>query len=278
MAFINPFFSLAGQKERLTNVAATLKAAVTGSGVVSSTGLKPLDTVLSAAASHPFTTASLVAVAASPAATSALGKAVASTSTTTKVVAGAGALIAVPAVISNPQLGASAVAKTVSAPSALSNLGRDVGTWSKSPTLGGAVDVLQKNKGAAAVIAGVGIIAGGASVIGGINTIASTSATRANTAAVKATTVTPAVPQVVQQYLPSPQQAVIPLTPATVAATAPVATSAPVAAAVIAPKKKTTKKRKKKKTTKKKKKRKSKKTSKKTSKKKKYKKKKKKKR
>lgn len=59
--FDNPFFSIAGQKERLTNVYETLKAAVTLQGVQSNTGIKPVDVVLSSAASNPYLTAAVVA-------------------------------------------------------------------------------------------------------------------------------------------------------------------------------------------------------------------------
>lgn len=61
--FANSFFTIAGQKERLQNVGSTLLAAVglKEGGVISNTGVKKVDAVLGAAASHPFVTAGVVA-------------------------------------------------------------------------------------------------------------------------------------------------------------------------------------------------------------------------
>lgn len=274
MAFVNSFFSIAGQKERVSNVGAVFTSIWQGTGVVASTGSKTLNTILEATATKSgiLTAAAIGAVAATPVAISAIGSRLAATSLTTKALATGGALIAVPAVVSNPSLGASAAATALKAPGNLATLGSDVGTFTKSPTVETALDLIRKNRSTLGVLAGAAVIAGGASAIAGINTLASTSATRANTAAIQASAVT--VPPTVTQYLPSPQMAVSPLTPSTVAAV-----SSPVAATVQTPKKKTVKRKKKKTTKKKKTKRKSsKRKPKKKSKKKKYKKKKKKKR
>lgn len=66
--FTNSFFSSAGQKERLSNVANVLKISVTGSdlsgqknSIVANTGSKTANTVLAAAANHPFITAGVAA-------------------------------------------------------------------------------------------------------------------------------------------------------------------------------------------------------------------------
>ena len=55
--FNNPFFSLAGQKERLMNIPKTIIASVSGQGVTSNTGNKAFDSSLGFVASHPFATA-----------------------------------------------------------------------------------------------------------------------------------------------------------------------------------------------------------------------------
>lgn len=77
--FQSNFFSFAGQKERLSNVVQTVKAAVTGKGVQSNTGVGAVDKVLSTAASNPFVTAGVVAAGVSaagyaPTATGSLAK------------------------------------------------------------------------------------------------------------------------------------------------------------------------------------------------------------
>lgn len=64
--FSKPFFSVAGQKERLSNVVNVLKIATTGkdtsgqkTSIVSNTGNKVVDKVLSTAANHPYATAAV---------------------------------------------------------------------------------------------------------------------------------------------------------------------------------------------------------------------------
>jgi len=62
--FESKFFSVAGQKERISNVGQTLKAAVLGRGVTADTGSTTANKVLSAAASKPFLTAGVAAAGA----------------------------------------------------------------------------------------------------------------------------------------------------------------------------------------------------------------------
>lgn len=66
MEFQNPFFSWAGQKERLSNALSTIKSAVTLQGVTSNTGNKVVDTALSKAASNPYATSGVVATILNP--------------------------------------------------------------------------------------------------------------------------------------------------------------------------------------------------------------------
>jgi hypothetical protein len=65
--FQSNFFSWSGQKERLSNVAQTIKAAVTLQGVQSNTGNRAVDKVLSSAASNPYATAAVIATGVSAA-------------------------------------------------------------------------------------------------------------------------------------------------------------------------------------------------------------------
>lgn len=55
--FSNPFFSLAGQKERLLNVVDTFKSIVTGKPIQANTSSPTVNKALVAAASHPLATA-----------------------------------------------------------------------------------------------------------------------------------------------------------------------------------------------------------------------------
>lgn len=73
--FTNRFFSIAGQRERISNVGQTLKAAVTLRGVQANTGNRTTDTILSAAASNPYLTAFIPAAAKVAAGGAAVGSA-----------------------------------------------------------------------------------------------------------------------------------------------------------------------------------------------------------
>lgn len=176
--FENSFFSIEGQKERIKNVGQTIISAISGKGVQSNTGNKTADTVLSAAASNPFTTAAVVAVAAAP--TAALGTVKAGFSalpTGGKVAAVVAAPVVTSAVIANPNIAKSAA----QAPAKLSQFGSNIGTLSKNPTLENATQVFKDNPIlTSAAVVGTGVIVGkGASSL--IATAANTSAIRKNT-------------------------------------------------------------------------------------------------
>lgn len=176
--FGNPFFSLKGQKERLSNVASTLKAAVTGQGVSANTASSTVNKVLSSAASNPFTTAGIAAVAINPAAAAGTVKAgFGALPLGGKVAAVVAAPVVVGAAVANPQL----ISKAGSAPKELSQFGGDVGSFIKNPSLESGKDVL---KNSPYLSAGTALL-GGALVGGGI---AGTVATIANTRAVKENT------------------------------------------------------------------------------------------
>jgi hypothetical protein len=129
--FENKFFSAAGQKERISNVGATLKAAVTGKGVQSNTGIKAVDSVLSAAASRPFTTAAIGAAGFSAATIG--GKATIAAVTTKPVI---GTMIAAPVIGSVVgQVGVKKSAQAVgNVQSNLSNFAGNIAGFVKDPS------------------------------------------------------------------------------------------------------------------------------------------------
>lgn len=160
--FENKFLSVAGQKERFANVGATLKASLTGQGVKADTGSKAVDKVLSAAASNPFTTAAVVAVAAAPkVAATAVKQAVSSLTPKQQIAAAVVAPAAVSLAVSNPKGSAKAVA---SAPSSIAKFTSNVYETIKDPSLEKVGDIYKETPiiagavtGAAALIAGKGI-------------------------------------------------------------------------------------------------------------------------
>lgn len=194
--FSNDFFSVAGQKERLANVGNTLLAAVgiKKGGVQSNTGLKPVDTVLSAAASYPFVTAGVVAggmlvtgtkapAAFTNVAQPVAGKAISSFSALSgkqKAVAVVSSLVVPPALVTSPKL-RSAVA---SAPSGLVNFGANVGSLVEDPSISNLSKIAKENPVIAAGAVATGLIGAGAAVRG----VASIAATAINTGAIRENT------------------------------------------------------------------------------------------
>jgi len=183
--FQNSFFSLSGQKERLDNVKNTLISAVTGK-VQSNTGIKPVDTVLSTAASHPFITATALWGGATP-----MGNKVAST-VGTKIAssyaqAGIVTQVAVPAtgiVVGSALLNSPKLAnKVLDTPSALSNFGANVGKFAEEPTVANAKSIATGNPIITGAVATVGAVAVGSAVTGAYTTYANTKAVRENTQA-----------------------------------------------------------------------------------------------
>jgi len=178
--FASPFFSKAGQVERLRNVGSTLKASLTGKGVVANTGNATANKVIGAAASNPYVTALGGAVAYAPkAAIGAASAGFSSLSTTGKVATVVAAPIAVSAIISNPKI-ATSVAKT---PSGLANLGGNIAEFAENPSLEGAKGVFLENPVlASGALLGAGL-AVGSGVTGLVATGLNTRAIRENTQA-----------------------------------------------------------------------------------------------
>jgi len=183
--FANPFFSIAGQQERVSNVGNTLLAAVTGKGVKSNTGSAGVDKILSYAASNPFTTALVGAGAINP---SALGGTLKAGFNALPASGKAATIVAAPIVIgavsSNPGL----VAQAGTAPSQLSEFGKDIGAVTKNPTVQGFKDVFVNSPVLSTGTALLGIAAIGGGTAAAISTIANTRAIKENTRAINAPT------------------------------------------------------------------------------------------
>jgi len=172
--FSTPFFSIAGQKERLSNVGKTLYAAVTGQGVQSNTGIKTVDKALSAAASNPFTTAAVVTVAAAPLKTLSLAKsAFNALPATGKVAVVAAAPIVTSAVVSNPKI----VTSAAKAPKELSRFGSDVGGLIKEPSVKKAKELLQESPLIVTALGVAGVAAVGPGIVSAIGTAKQAKAT-----------------------------------------------------------------------------------------------------
>lgn len=188
VTFTNPFFSVAGQLERLSNVKNTLVAAVTGQGVKADTGNATVNKVLETAASHPFATAAVAAtvinptgaLAAAKTVASSVGKSFAAAPLTTKAAVVVATPIVASAVIQSPKL-QSAIVK---APSSLANFGTNVGKLAENPSIAGVKELVKENPILTTAVAAGAIAAIG----GGIGLAANTLATFTNTSATKQNT------------------------------------------------------------------------------------------
>lgn len=179
------FFSLEGQLQRLTNVKDVLLSAVgiNEGGVKANTGFAPVDAVLGAAASHPFLTAGLGAVAVNPAGAAAvvksgakaIGSEFSKATLGQKAVAVVSAPIVAGAVVSSPKIREAAL----NAPSSLANFGGNVGALVEDPNLQNLKKLASENPliTAGAAAAGLGVL--GAGVAGALSTLS----TRQNTQA-----------------------------------------------------------------------------------------------
>lgn len=175
--FVNPFFSGKGQVERLKNVKDTLVAAVTGKGVQANTPSKAVNTVLSAAASNPFTTAAVVTPVNTAKAAVAGFNALPAAG---KVASAIAAPVVIGAVVSNP----SSIGKAAQAPAALSNFGSNVGGFINNPSTEAAKGIFKENPVISSIV-GIGTAAViGAAATGAITSAANTVAVKANTKAV----------------------------------------------------------------------------------------------
>jgi len=267
VTFTNPFFSIAGQVERLKNVGATLNAAfnpLAKGGVVADTGNKTIDKVLGTIASHPYVAAAIPALALNPAVALPVIKAVLPQTAKGQVIAAVASIpvagIVVQAVANKPT---EVLDKALSAPEQAFDFGKQIGGLATEPSLDKGIQILKEHPGASiSVLLGLLIAAGytSASAISLYVNYMNTQAIKKNNELMANPPetptpqpyVAPTAPQAPTPYVP-PQTN----TPST-AVVAPPTTKAEVAPAVVTPtkkkttKKKTNKKKAKKKTTKKK--------------------------
>jgi len=184
MVFENPFFSFAGQAERLGNVANTLKSALTLKGVQANTGNKTADVVLGSLASNPYLTALPGAkIGGVTIATSVASKAVSAfqgAKFTTQALVVGGGIFGANALAKSPTL----VEGVVNTPSNLANFGENIGEFVEEPSIGKAKEILLENPVIAGATAGAIAIASGAS----LGTVASIIATKENTDAIRDST------------------------------------------------------------------------------------------
>lgn len=211
--FQNPFFSVAGQLERLANVKNTLIAAVTGQGVKSNTGNAVVDKALSTAASHPFATAAIATAVVAPTTTvnaiKEVAKGAVSSFVAAPVATKAAVVIAAPiatsAVLQSPKLQKA----IVNAPKSLANVGSNVGNLIENPSIENAKKLVTENP----IIAGGAALAGIAAVGGGLGLAANTVAMMGNTKAMKNEMESPptTAPTDSKALLPSPESKLTPV-------------------------------------------------------------------
>jgi len=200
-----------------TKVLPTLKAAVTNNpvakalgfkseGVTSNTGIKSVDKILGAAASSPFSTAALGAVAAAPklavaaakevipAVAKNVGKTVSGLSTKSKILLGTGAVVG-PNVISSSPKTQKALGKATKDPvGELAQLGTDIGKFVEQPSVSTARDIIDNSP----LLAPVAVLATGAvaarPLLGAVPSLLATSALRDTAQAIEKQSSSPVVP------------------------------------------------------------------------------------
>lgn len=177
MAFTNPFFTLAGQKERFQNVGAVLNIAFNPlrtdkkSTIAASVG-GTTGKVLTTIANHPYATAGVATVIAKPAVAVTLAKqGLAQLTTKQKIVAGAAALPTAQLLISSPKARGAVVTAGSTLPSTLASAGQVTANFIENPSLTTGKEAL-KNPIIATVAAAataVGVIKAGALVSSALN-------------------------------------------------------------------------------------------------------------
>lgn len=176
--FTNKFFSKAGQKERLSNIGATLKASLTGKGVQANTKNANLNKLLSKAASNPLTTAGIIAGAKNPKAlTGALRSGFSSLSGTAKAVTIAGGVAGTSLLLTS-----SKARSSLSNPEqSLKQFGSNTGALIDKPSLENAKVLFKGNPIlTSGVIIGAGYVAG-RGVTSAVTSLINTQAVKENT-------------------------------------------------------------------------------------------------
>jgi hypothetical protein len=157
--FSQPFLSVAGQKERLSNVVNTLKASVFSGKVQANVSNPTLKKVLETASNNPFTTAGVIAGAINPSGALATAQAGASklyTSFTsaklaTQVAVVGGSVVGANILVSSPK----ARQTVMETPSSLANVGKNVGGYIENPSVENASKIFKENP---AIVGGLGLI------------------------------------------------------------------------------------------------------------------------
>jgi len=194
--FTNSFFSIAGQKERLTNTYEVLKQAVNPfdtNSITANVSNTTLKAGLEFVANNPYTTAAIVAVPASAPARTLISNTVATASLTTKAVATAGVLVVAPALLTSEKARTTAINTASSiTPERIVKFGADAGKLVDTPSVQGLKDLVSENKGVIALGALTAAALGGTGALITGSNIANTLAVKENTRAVRS--VIPAEP------------------------------------------------------------------------------------
>jgi len=193
-------------KAKIENVGATLKAAVTGKGVQSNTGIKVADKVLSAAASNPFVSALPIGAA------SAAGKL--GVSGAVSLVTAAPKTAALTTIVAPAVVSAAATTGLKKSASIVADIPKDTSNFASNlvsiSSLEDVKDLAKENPIlTGATVAGVAAITG-KGIVSAVSGIANTIATKENTQAIKESAVT------ATSILPTSQSlSNVPLTPQT---------------------------------------------------------------
>lgn len=174
----DPFFSLKGQSQRIGNVVNVLSESLnpfSSTKPKATTGNTYVDSGLNIVAAHPYATAA----AATTIATGVAGSAIAGLSTKTKLISGAVASIAVPAVLSSPKA-TKAVSETISNIQPL-KLGNDIGKVIENPSLDTLKTIGKEDKTTLIAGAAAAALLGGGAAAALYSNYANTQAVKENT-------------------------------------------------------------------------------------------------
>lgn len=185
--FSSDFFSVAGQKERLQNVVDVVSTAFnpfSKDKVVANVQDATAKATLEFVANNPYTTAGIISAGAAAPARSAIGSAVSGLSTTTKLVAGAATVAAVPALATSERLrvGAIKAIDTVT-PEKIASFGAKTGNVVQNPSSGNLKNYLKEEAPLIATAVGATALIGGLRAAGVASTALSVIATEQNTKA-----------------------------------------------------------------------------------------------
>jgi hypothetical protein len=217
-------------KAKIENVGAVLNAAFnpfSKDTVVANVSNPVLKTTLETVANHPYVSTALVAggvtAVSNPTAALNVAKALVPTTTKGKIIAAVAAPVAAGVVLSAPSQSAKAI---ISTPSALVNVGQNIGTFAVNPSVENLKNIYKENPAVATVATSAGLIAIGSAVVPAVSNAISNQLTRSEIS--KQTDVFKEQLEVSKQSLNLPATVVpknttssdIPVTPATQTVTA----------------------------------------------------------